>query len=80
MAIKKTNERIWITLTKRQVEFIRENAKKLDMTPSRFVKWLLDKNIGHIVNRLPERDLERLIKIAKVKWLDFDDEEEDLDF
>lgn len=77
MAVKSTNERIWITLSKKQVEFIRENAKRLDMTPSRFVKWLLDKNIAHIINRLPERDIEELIKIARVKWVDFDEDELD---
>lgn len=74
MAVKKTNERIWITLTRKQVEFIRENAKRLDITPSRFVKWLLDKNIGALISRLPERDLEALIKIARVKWVNFDDD------
>lgn len=80
MAVKKGNERIWITLTAKQVAFIRENAKRLDMTPSRFVKWLLDKNIGHLINRLPERDLETLIQIAKTKWVDFYEDDEEPDF
>lgn len=69
--VKKTNERIIITLTKKQVAFIRENAKRLDITPSRFIKWLLDKNISALVSRLPERDLQALIELAKVKWVDF---------
>lgn len=74
--IKDTNERITITLTKKQVDWIRTQSKRLDMRPSSFVKWMLDKNIGNLINRLPERDIERLIKLAKVKWLDFDDEED----
>lgn len=71
--VKDSNERIILTLTKKQVSFIRENAKRLNITPSRFVKWLLDKNISHILNRLPEKELEEIIRIAKVRWVDFDE-------
>lgn len=71
--VKESNERITITLTKRQVEWIREQAKKMDTTPSRFIKWLMDKNIGHLINRLPEEDIEELIRLAKVKWISLDD-------
>lgn len=73
--VREDNERLIITLTKKQVAWIRDNAKRLKTTPSKFVKWLIDKNIGHLINRLPEKDLEELIRIAKVKWLDFDDDE-----
>lgn len=76
--VKKNNERIIITLTKKQVAFIRQNAKRLDITPSRFVKWLIDKNVSHILNRLPEQDLEELIRIAKVNWVDFMEGEDGL--
>lgn len=72
--VKDGNERIIITLTKKQVAFIRTNAKRLKITPSRFVKWLIDKNLSHIINRLPERELQELIRIAKIRWIDFDDE------
>ncbi len=73
--IKSTNERISLTLTKKQVDWIRTQAKRLDMSPSRFIKWMLDRNLSKLINRLPEEDLQRLIKLAKVKWLDFDDED-----
>ena len=72
--VKDTNERIIITLTKKQVSFIRTNAERLGITPSRFVKWLIDKNVARVINRLPEEDLQNLIKLAKVKWVDFDDD------
>ena len=71
--IKDSNERIILTLTKKQVSWLKEQSKKLDMTTSQFVKWLIDKNIGKLISRLPERELQELIKLAKVKWLDFDD-------
>lgn len=73
--VKETNERIIITLSKKQVAFIRDNAKRLKITPSRFVKWLIDKNLSHIINRLPEKELQELIRIAKIRWVDFDDED-----
>lgn len=71
MAVKDTNERIIITLTKKQVAFIRTNAKKLGITPSRFVKWLLDKNISHLLCRMGEDELNEVIRVAKIKWVDF---------
>lgn len=73
--VKDGNERIIITLTSKQVKWIRDSAERLKTTPSKFIKWLIDKNVGHLINRLPERDLEWLIKIAKTKWLDFDDDD-----
>lgn len=76
--VKKTNERIILTLTKKQVAFIRQNAKRLDITPSRFVKWLIDKNISRILNRIPEQELEEIIKIAQTKWVDFMEGEDGL--
>lgn len=73
--IKESNERISITLTKKQINWIRTQANRLDMRPSTFIKWLIDKNIAKLIARLPEDDLEKLIKLAKVKWLDFPNDE-----
>lgn len=72
--VKDSNERITITLTKKQINWVREQAKRLDMRPSQFIKWLMDKNIANLINRLPNEDLEYLIKIAKTKWVGFNDE------
>lgn len=74
--VKKGNKRITITLTEKQEQWIREQSKLHGTTPSKFIKWLMDKNIGHLISRLPEEDLKELIRIAKVKWLDLDDDDE----
>lgn len=73
--IAKDSERLQITLSKKQATWIKTSAKNLNMTTSKFVKWLIDKNIGHLINRLPREDLEYLIKVAKTKWLDFNDDD-----
>lgn len=69
--VKEGNERIIITLTKKQVKFIRQSAKKLGITPSKFIKWLLDKNISHMMSRIPPHELDEIIKIAKFNWVSF---------
>lgn len=74
MAVKEGNERMFITLSNQQAKWIRTNAKKLGMTTSRFIKFLIDKNIGKFIAMLPSEKLDELIRIAKVKWLDFDNE------
>lgn len=73
--VKESNERITITLTKKQIAWIREQAKKMDTTPSRFIKWLMDKNIAHLINRLPEDTIDELCRLAKVKWLNLDEDD-----
>lgn len=73
--VKQSNERITITLTKKQVDWIREQAKAMDTTPSKFIKWLMDKNIAHLINRLPEEDIQELCRLAKVKWLNLDEDD-----
>lgn len=72
--VKDKNERMSITFSKKQAEWIRTNAKRLGMTTSRFVKFLIDKNIGKFISMLPSEKLDELIKIAKTPWLDFDNE------
>lgn len=74
MAVKKTNTRIQVTLSIKQAQWIRKNAKKLDMTPSRFIKFLMDKNIAKFMSVLPTEQLDELIRIAKTPWLDLDDD------
>lgn len=73
--ISKDSERLQLTFSKKQAKWLKDQAKRLNMTTSKFVKWLIDKNIGHLVNRLPQEDLDYLIKIAKVDWLDFKDDD-----
>lgn len=74
MAVKKGNTRIQVTMSKAQAEWIRTNAKRLDMSPSRFIKFLIDKNIGKFMSVLPQDKLDELVRIAKTPWLDFDND------
>lgn len=74
MAVKATNERMMITLSKQQAKWIRTNAKKLGMTTSRFIKFLMDKNIGKFMSLLPQEQLDEIIRIAKTPWIDLDED------
>lgn len=75
MAVKKGNVRLSVTFSKQQAEWIKKNSKKLGMTTSRFIKFLMDKNIGKFISVLPQEQLDWLIKIAKTPWLDLDDDD-----
>lgn len=71
--VKEGNERVMITLSKQQANWLRKNAKKLHMNLSNFIKFLIDKNLAKFANQLTSEELDYLIKIAKVKWIKFDD-------
>lgn len=75
--IRPENDRISITLSRKQIRWIEEQSKRLNMTKSKFIKWLLDKNIAKIMSAiLKQENNDNLLKIAKVKWIKFDDEED----
>lgn len=69
--IKNTNIRRMITLSKKQDKWLSTNAKKLNMSYSNFIKFLIDKNISHLISKLPKKELDEIIKIAKTPWLNF---------
>ena len=72
--VKNKNERLTITLTKTQVKWLKTTAKRLDITVSKLIKWLIDKNIAKFASYMPREQLEMLIEIAKTPWLvDFED-------
>lgn len=73
--VKNTNKRIMITFSKSQAHWLENTSKKLKMTISKFVKFLIDKNISHLISKLPKEELDQLIKIAKTPWLDFNEME-----
>lgn len=64
-----------ITLSKAQDKWLSTTAKKLKMSYSKFIKFLIDKNISHLISKLPREDLDKLIKIAKTPWLNFNEME-----
>lgn len=72
--IKETNERIMITLPKKQVEWLREFCNKKHITTSTFIKYLLVKKTNELAELIgimeqPD-DLNELIKIVQTKWVD----------
>lgn len=73
--VKDTNIRRMITLSKAQDKWLYTTAKKLKMSYSKFIKFLIDKNISHLISKLPKEELDKLIKIAKTPWLDFNEME-----
>lgn len=77
MAVKKGNVRLSVTFSEQQAKWIQKNAKKLGMTTSRFIKFLMDKNIGKFVSVLPQEQIDRLIEIIRTPWLDFDEDEDE---
>lgn len=72
--VKDKNTRLMVTFSKAQAEWIRTNAKKLGMTTSRFIKFLIDKNIGKFLSVLPAEKFDEIVRICKTPWLDFDNE------
>ena len=75
--IKKSNTRVIITLSKKQAEWLKKTSKKLNMSVSKLIKWLIDKNITRILNEtIKGQELEELIKIAKTPWIRFNEDDE----
>lgn len=74
--VKKGNIRVSVTFSETQAKWIRDNAKKLGMSTSRFIKFLIDKNMGKFLQMLPSDKLDEIIRIAKTPWLDFDTDDD----
>lgn len=75
--IRPENEILKITLSKKQVKWLKDSAKKLGMTTSKFVKFLIDKNTASLARRVMTQDeLDKFIKIARIPWIRFDDDDE----
>lgn len=72
--IKETNERIMITLPKKQVAWLRDICEKKHITTSTFIKYLLVKKTNELAELFdiwnnPE-DINEILKIVNTKWLD----------
>lgn len=73
--VKKTNDRITITLPKAQMDWLRETCKKAKIKPSEYIKWILCRKAEEIVTilKLQEMDIEsyeELQRIIQTKWLE----------
>lgn len=71
--IKDSNIRQSITFTKKQWEWIVKTSKELKMTPSKLIRFLISKNLGSLLNYIPEEEIQYLIKIAKTPWINDED-------
>ena len=74
--IKKENTRVIITLSKKQADWLKKTAKKTNMSVSKLIKWLMDKNIAKLASWLTEEEFKTLRKIAQTPWIRFDEEDE----
>lgn len=74
--IRQENERIMITLTKKQVKWLKQQSKRLGISVSRFVKWCIDRNLAKVLHEyMTEDQLKTMVRIAKAPWINFSDEE-----
>lgn len=74
MAVKDTNQRIMITLSKKQITWIEKLAKQTRLTKSNLIKWLISKNVEVLIEYIyrKENNLtnEEIYRIIKTSWLD----------
>ncbi len=73
--IKETNERIMITLPKKQVAWLRDFCAKKHITTSTFIKYLLVKKtseLAELINIMEhQEDINEIVRIiTTTKWLD----------
>lgn len=61
---KDKSERLQLTVSKKQADWIHDKAKRLGMSTSSFVKWLINKNLGNALGKLNQIDQRRLSLIA----------------
>lgn len=67
--INENNKTIKITLSKKQISWLEKTAKKLKITKSSLIKFLIDKNIGRLISVMTNEELAWLKKIARTDWL-----------
>lgn len=75
MAVSKYKKRVMITLPKKQAEWLTAFTKSRDITPSKYISWLLyyKANEMLILLKVDKTNIyteEELLEIAKTKWLD----------
>lgn len=64
MINKEKSMRLQVTVSKEQGQWITNNAVKLGMTISQFIKWLLNKNLGNALSNYSKLDRARIEMIA----------------
>lgn len=77
MSIKKTNERIIITLPTTQVKWLESMSKKAEISKSKFVSYFLARKADELYNFMKfnenkptPQELEELMEIIHTKWIE----------
>lgn len=72
MAIKESNTRLIITMSKKQKAWLMKQSKKHKVSASKFITWILSVKAREMLEltKLKDYELEELIEICKTKWTD----------
>ena len=70
--VKDTNQRVTITITKKQYKWLLDQSLKKEITISKFISWLLIAKCNEIYDymRFNVNSMDELIEIAKANWID----------
>ena len=70
-------KRLRITLPPKQKEWLLKFCKEHNITPSKYISWMLSKKAEEMIqilkidkNTYTEEELEEIQKIIRVKWVD----------
>lgn len=73
--IKESNCRLQITISKEQKKWLEKQCKKLKITESQYIKWILSRKAQEIAEYLymqtdeSQEYLKEIIEIVKTPWL-----------
>lgn len=73
---KETNTELRVTITKNQYNYVEEMAKKLKITKSQFIAWIISKKARELIelkairNGVTQEEFEEMVRVAKTNWLD----------
>lgn len=78
MAVGKKKTRIIFTLPRSQAEWLEHVANKLEISKSKLIRWLIEKNVNNLKQWEGEHEYDALVKIIKTPWIKtFEDVDDD---
>lgn len=69
MAIQNNKTRIIFTLPKQQADWLEKTSKKLKISKSKLIRWLIEKNVKNLQQWTNPDEFEALVKIVKTPWI-----------
>ena len=73
---KESNTELRVTITKNQYKYIEEMSKKLKITKSQFIAWIISKKANELLelkairNGISQEQFEEICRVAKTNWLE----------